>query len=134
MSWVLLQTKCHPCVSGCGRCLALGVGPDRCLTCLGSKHAEVVLWMSHLLTVDAHLGVAARLIYLDKGAQLLPPPVHRLQRPACSSPWAAPCIHPRTTSTAAFKSGAVELGVGRPLRTFWPPSTGGKRRERELLR
>ncbi len=70
------------------------------------------------------------------GGQLLPPPVHRLQRPACSSPWAAPCIHPhsRTTSAAAFKSGAVELGVGRPLRTFWPPSTGGKRRERELLR
>ncbi len=23
-SWVLLQTTCHPCVSGCGRCLALG--------------------------------------------------------------------------------------------------------------
>ncbi len=30
-------------------------------------------WMSHLLTVDAHLGVAARLRYLDKGAELLPP-------------------------------------------------------------
>ncbi len=29
--------------------------------------------MSHLLTVDAHLGVAARLRYLDKGAELLPP-------------------------------------------------------------
>ncbi len=29
--------------------------------------------MSHLLTVDAHLGVAARLCYLDKGAELLPP-------------------------------------------------------------
>ncbi len=27
-------------------------------------------WMSHLLTVDAHLGVAARLRYLDKGAEL----------------------------------------------------------------
>ncbi len=28
--------------------------------------------MSHLLTVDAHLGVAARLRYLDKGAELVP--------------------------------------------------------------
>ncbi len=39
------------------------------------------------------------------GGQLLPPPVRRLQRPACSSPRAAPCIHPRsrTTSAAAFK-------------------------------
>ncbi len=27
-------------------------------------------WMSHLLIVDAHLGVAARLRYLDKGAEL----------------------------------------------------------------
>ncbi len=36
-SWVL----CHPCVSGCGRCLALGDGHNRCLTCLGSKHGEV---------------------------------------------------------------------------------------------
>ncbi len=30
-------------------------------------------WMCHLLTVDAHLGVAARLRYLDKGVELLPP-------------------------------------------------------------
>ncbi len=29
--------------------------------------------MSHLLIVDAHLGVAARLRYLDKGTELLPP-------------------------------------------------------------
>ncbi len=49
------------------------------------------------------------------GGQLLPPPVRRLQRPACSSPRVAPCVHPRsrTASAAAFKSGAVELGVGR---------------------
>ncbi len=46
------------------------------------------------------------------GGQLLPPPVRRLQRPACSSPRAAPCIHPRTAYAAASKSGAVELGVG----------------------
>ncbi len=32
---------CHSCVSECGRCLALGDGHDHCLTCLGSKHAEV---------------------------------------------------------------------------------------------
>ncbi len=49
------------------------------------------------------------------GGQLLPPLVRRLQRPACSSPRAAPCIHPRsrTASAAASKSGAVELGVAR---------------------
>ncbi len=57
------------------------------------------------------------------GGQLLPPPVHRLQRPACSLPRVAPCIHPRsrTASAAAFKSGAIELGVGRPPRPTWPP-------------
>ncbi len=30
----------HPCVSGCGRYLAPGDGHDRCLSCLGIKHAE----------------------------------------------------------------------------------------------
>ncbi len=66
------------------------------------------------------------------GGQLLPPPVRRLQRPACSSPRAASCIHPcsRTASAAASKSGAVELGVGRPPRPSWPPSTGGKQRSK----
>ncbi len=39
-------------------------------------------WMSHLLTVDAHLGVAARLRYLDKGAELLPPS-QSSSRPGC---------------------------------------------------
>ncbi len=39
-------------------------------------------WMSHLLTVDAHLGVAARLRYLDKGAELLPPS-RSSSRPGC---------------------------------------------------
>ncbi len=38
--------------------------------------------MSHLLTVDAHLGVAARLRYLDKGAELLPPS-RSSSRPGC---------------------------------------------------
>ncbi len=66
------------------------------------------------------------------GGQLLPPSVRRLQRPACSSPRAAPCIHPRsrTASAAAPKSGAVELGVCRPPRPSWPPSTGGKQRSK----
>ncbi len=36
--------------------------------------------MSHLLTVDAHLGVAARLRYLDKGAELLS---RSSSRPGC---------------------------------------------------
>ncbi len=44
------------------------------------------------------------------GGQLLPPPVRRLQRPACSSPRAAPCSHPRTASPAAFKSGPAHPG------------------------
>ncbi len=39
-------------------------------------------WISHLLTVDAHLGVAARLRYLDKGAELLPPS-RSSSRPGC---------------------------------------------------
>uniref|UniRef100_A0A671T7S4 E3 SUMO-protein ligase PIAS1-like n=1 Tax=Sinocyclocheilus anshuiensis TaxID=1608454 RepID=A0A671T7S4_9TELE len=30
----------HPCVSGCGCYLAPGDGHDRCLSCLGTKHAE----------------------------------------------------------------------------------------------
>ncbi len=38
--------------------------------------------MSHLLVVDAHLGVAARLRYLDKGAELLPPS-RSSSRPGC---------------------------------------------------
>ncbi len=44
----------------------------------------------------------------------------------------APCIHPRsrTASAAASKSGAVKLGVGRPPRPSWPPSTGGKQRSK----
>ncbi len=35
-----------------------------------------------LLVVDAHLGVAARLRYLDKGAELLPPS-RSSSRPGC---------------------------------------------------
>ncbi len=38
--------------------------------------------MSHLLIVDAHLGVAARLRYFDKGAELLPPSRSN-SRPGC---------------------------------------------------
>ncbi len=64
---------CHPCVFGCSRCLALGDGHDRCLTCLGSKHAEVAFVDESSSHCNAHLGVAARLRYLDKGAELLPP-------------------------------------------------------------
>lgn len=35
-----LQMPFHPCVSGCGHYLAPGDGHNRCLTCLGVKHAE----------------------------------------------------------------------------------------------
>ncbi len=57
-------------------------GHDRCLTCLGGSTLRWRSWMSHLLTVDAHLGVAARLRYLDKGAELLPPS-RSSSRPGC---------------------------------------------------
>ncbi len=36
----LFKDAFHPCVSGCGRYLAPGDGHDRCLSCLGIKHAE----------------------------------------------------------------------------------------------
>ncbi len=54
----------------------------------------------------------------------------RLQHPVSLSPRATPCVHPRsrTASAAAFKSGAVELGIGRLPQPSWPLSTGGKRR------
>ncbi len=59
-------------------------GHDRCLTCLGGSTLRWRSCMSHLLTVDAHLGVAARLRYLDKGAELLPPSRSRSSsRPGC---------------------------------------------------
>ncbi len=57
-------------------------GHDRCLTCLGGSTLRRRSWMSHLLTVDAHLGVAARLRYPDKGAELLPPS-RSSSRPGC---------------------------------------------------
>ncbi len=42
------------------------------------------------------------------GGQLLPPPVRRLQRPACSSPRAAPCIHPCSRTASAGVPGAAQ--------------------------
>ncbi len=66
----MLQTTCHPCVSGSGRCLALG------------EWSRSLPHVPHLLTVDAHLKVAARLRYLDKGAELLPPS-RSSSRPGC---------------------------------------------------
>ncbi len=38
--------------------------------------------MSHLLIVDAHLSVVARIHYLDKGTELLPPSLSS-SRPGC---------------------------------------------------
>ena len=64
----------HPCVSGCGRYLATGDGHDRCLTCLGVKHAEVAFVdesCSHCgkMTVSE---LRARLRYLQGGGVPLP--------------------------------------------------------------
>ncbi len=64
------------------------------------------------------------------GGQLLPypsagcsaQPSRRRGRPPASTP--APAPQPQQPP----KAGAVELGVGRPPRPSWPPSTGGKRR------
>ncbi len=66
------QTTCHPCVSGCGCYLVPGDGHDRCLKCLGSKHAEV----EFMDESSSHCGkmiiseLWARLRYLNKGAKL----------------------------------------------------------------
>ncbi len=56
--------------------------------------------------------------------QLLPPPVRWLQRPSLLVAEGGPCVRPssRTASAAASRSGAVELGVGRPPHPSGPPS------------
>ncbi len=93
--------------------------------------------MSTLVVQERHLWLCLVDIGTKFGSSrlLLPPPVRRLQRPGCSSPRAAPCIHPRsrTASAAASKSGAVKLGVGRPPRPSWPPSTGGNQHRTTLI-
>ncbi len=72
--------------------------------------------MSTLVVQQLHRSRLRRSNKSYLSGQLLPPPVRRLQCPACLSPRAATCVLPRsrTTSAAAFKSGAVELGIGRP--------------------
>ncbi len=96
---------------------------------LASSAMQQVTWPS---SSRLHRSRLRRSTTFCLSGQLLSPPVRRLQRPACSPLRAAPCIHPRSrsASTADFKSGAVELGVGRPPRPSWPPSTGGKRRSK----
>ncbi len=83
MSWVLLQTTCHLCISGYGRCLAPGNGHDRCLTCLGSKHAEVVF----VDESSSHCGCSSRScgqapLPRQMGVALLPPS-RSSSRPGC---------------------------------------------------
>ncbi len=60
-SWVLLQTTCYPCASGCGCYLASGDGHNRCLTMDESSSHCGKMIISEL---------QARLRYLDKGAKL----------------------------------------------------------------
>ncbi len=74
---------CHPCVSGCGRCLVLGDGHDRCLTCLGSKHAEVAFMDES----SSHCGCSSRScgqapLPQQRGGPLLPPS-RSSSRPGC---------------------------------------------------
>ncbi len=64
--------------------------------------------MSHLLTVDAHLGVAARLCYLDKGAELLPP---------SQSSSRAGCRQARSTSGGSMASLRITV-VANPQGTI----------------
>ncbi len=96
---------------------------------LASSATQPVTWPS---SSRLHMSRLRRSNTSCLGGQLLPPPVRGLQHTACSSPRAAPCVYPRshTASAAAFKSGAVELGVGRSPHPSWPLSTGGKRRSK----
>ncbi len=57
-------------------------------------------WMSHLLIVDAHLGVTARLCYLDKGAELLPSS-QSSSRPGCR----------QARSTSGSSTGGLRITV-----------------------
>ncbi len=63
-------------------------------------------------------------LLLHPSASCSTQPARRRGRPPASTP--APAPHPQQLS----KSSAVELGVGRPPRPSWPPSTGGKRRSK----
>ncbi len=57
-------------------------------------------WRSHLLIVDAHLRVVARLRYLDKGAELLPPS-RSSSRPGCR----------QARSTSGASTGGLRITV-----------------------
>ncbi len=65
--------------------------------------------MSHLL-MDAHLGVAARLRYLDKGAELLPPSLSN-SHPGCR--------HARSTSGGSMGGLRITV-VANPQGTITP--------------
>ncbi len=63
-------------------------------------------------------------LLLHPSASCSAQPACRRERHPTSTP--APAPHPQQPS----KSGAVELGVGRPPCPSWPTSTGGKRRSK----
>ncbi len=97
----MLQTTCQPCVSECGRCLALGDGPDRCLTCLGSKHAEVVF----VDESSSHCGCSSRScgqapLPRQRGGALLPPS-RSSSRPGCR----------QARSTSGGRTGGLRITV-----------------------
>ncbi len=108
--WILLQTTCYPCISGCV------VAWRWVMVTVAASHAWAVstlrwrLWMSHLLIVDAHLGVAARLCYLDKGAELSPPS-RSSSRPGCR----------QARSTSGGSTGGLRITVvANPQGTIAP--------------
>ncbi len=62
---IFLKMTFHSCLSGCGCYLAPADGRDRCLMCLGSKHAEVAFVDESFVDEyspreDDHLGVAIK--------------------------------------------------------------------------
>ncbi len=91
---------------------------------LASSAAQPVTWPSssrlHRSRLRRSNTSCAGSCCLHPSASCSAQPARRWGRP--------PCIHPRsrTVSAAASKSGAVELGLGRPPRPSWPPSTGGR--------
>ncbi len=94
---------CHPCVYGCGRAwrwVMVTIAASRAWAVSTLRWPS---WMSHLLFVDAHLGVAARLHYLDKGAELLPPS-RSSSRPGCR----------QARSTSDGSTAGLRISGGKP--------------------
>ncbi len=76
---------------------------------LASSATQLVTWSS---SFRLHRSRLRRSNTSCLGGQLLPPPVRRLQRPACSSPRAAPCVMDGSTPDPAHPSSHQLAAVG----------------------